>query len=410
MRHKINIGMVLDGHYPADIRVRKEAESLAEHFNVFVLCVNNTNQPEFEIINKVSVFREISYNSFSHKGFIDIVLASRFLHPLFQKKLPEFVKNQHIDVLHVHDLPLAKTVVQIADKHKIKKVIDLHENYPEALKTWFSWRKSPLIRIKNRLFFNYKRWSKYEAKILPQFDTIIAVVEEMKDYLIEKNKRLASKIIVVTNTEKKSFASHYDSKTSEVFSDFKNHFIVTYIGGIGPHRGLQTAIRGVREIKKEIPNILLVMVGPTHPDVLEHLKHLVKIEEIENDVVFLGRQDFSVIPKMMQSSQVNIIPHEKNAHTDHTIPHKLYQILMSGQPLLVSDVKPLKRVVNNLEIGWIFEAGNPVDFAKKVRSIHQETDTAVRKASQGKKACLEGNLNWEHTAKTLISFYKKITT
>lgn len=33
----MNIGMLLNGNYPADIRVRKEAESLSENHSVFIL-------------------------------------------------------------------------------------------------------------------------------------------------------------------------------------------------------------------------------------------------------------------------------------------------------------------------------------------------------------------------------------
>jgi len=408
MQNKYNIGMVLDGFYPSDIRVRKEAESLAAVCNVFVLCVKKETDPIFETINGVHVIRKISYKSLVHEGIIDALTSIRFIHPLFSKHLEDFVINNDIKTLHVHDLPLAKTVYQTAKKLKIHSLIDLHENYPEALKTWFLWRKSWVIKFKNSLFFRYSKWVNYEKKILPKYDTIIAVVAEMKTRLLDRHALDPAKIIVISNTEKKEFAQNFKGEHPEIFNPYLDRYIIAYVGGIGPHRGLQTAVRAIKRIKKELPNVLLAIIGPAHPDVFAYLKQLVKEEGVKNEVQFFGNQSFKSIPKIMQSADINIIPHERNEHTDSTIPHKLFQILMSEKPLLVSDCKPLQRVVKTNEVGWVFEAGNPVDFADKVIELTKNTSLANQRVHKGKRMCIEGDLNWEHTAKTLLDYYTNL--
>lgn len=400
--------MILDGFYPSDIRVRKEAESLATLFNVFVLCVKNKNEVESEIINGVHIKRLISYKSFSQKGIIDIIVAIRFIHPLFKKQLDSFISTNSIDVLHVHDLPLAETVYRTAKNHSLKTVLDLHENYPEALKTWFSWRRSYLIQLKNYLFFNFKRWAKYEKRILLKFDVIIAVVQEMKERLITNHQIKSSKIIVITNSEKKDFAKDFNGNEAKIFQEYTDRYIIAYVGGIGPHRGLQTAIKAVKHIKKEIPNILLAIIGPAHKDVYSFLDQLVKKDKLENEVHFFGKQSFQSVPQIMQTVDINIIPHEKNEHTNSTIPHKLFQILMSGKPLLVSDCKPLQRVIGGNDIGWIFKAGDPLHFSRKIIEIFKNKELSKERCTSGKDICLNGELNWENTAIKLIDLYKSI--
>ncbi len=408
-KKKLNIGMVLNGYYPSDIRVRKEAESLATQFNVFVLCVKNKNEVESEIVNGVHVKRLISYKSFTQKGIIDIIVAVRFIHPFFKNQLDSYIKTNGIDILHVHDLPLAKTAYLSAKKHAIKIIIDLHENYPEALKTWFSWRKSFAIRLKNKLFFSYKRWANYEKNILPKFDKIIAVADEMKERLITKHQIESSKIIVITNSEKKEFAKEFIINKQQNSILDSNRYNIVYVGGIGPHRGIQTAIKGMKHLYKEIPNVLLSIVGPGHKDVIAHLKQLVTDDSVENIVQFLGKQPFQHIPQIMQTSDINIIPHEKNEHTDSAIPHKLFQILMSGKPLLVSDCRSFQRVIATNEIGYLFRAGDPLDFAKKIIEIYKNNSLSKKRSAKGKKLCLHGELNWETTATKLIELYKNMS-
>lgn len=405
-----NILMIVDGYYPADIRVRKEAESLATEYNVFVLCCKKENEAPEEVIEKVTVLRKIKYKNFTEKGLVDIQLAVNFIHPKFKKWLSVVILEHNIDILHVHDLPLAKTGYIFTKKHNLISILDLHENYAAALLTWFSWRKNPIIRVKNRLFFSYKRWQNYENHIITKYDKIIAVVEEMEKRIVSDTSLDQHKITVITNSEKKEFADNFSANNNSFFVDYKNRFIVSYVGGFGPHRGLQTAIEGIKEVVKEVPNVLLVLVGPANRDVKAHLEGLIKKFNVEDNVVILGRQPFKNVLQIMKSSDVNTIPHISNMHTESTIPHKLYQILLSKKPLLVSNCKPLQRVVKENKVGAVFNAGNPKSFANEVIKIYKNYSEAEEKANHGFDLAYNGTLNWEFTQKKLLHLYDNLSS
>ena len=404
----MNIGMLLNGNYPADIRVRKEAETLVKNHSVFILCKRNPGEKEYEVVNGVQVIRKIQYKSLAHEGIIDVIASVSFMHPFFKNELPYFIQENTIDVLHVHDLPLAKTAFLAARKYHLKTVLDLHENYPAALMTWFSWRKNPVIRLKNKLFFGYKRWSHYESRIIKKYTIIITVVDEMKQRLIEQHKLSKDNIVIVPNAEKKEFAKNFDANSPSYFSNFEDRFIISYVGGFGPHRGLHTAILGMNEISKKIPNALLVLVGPANNDVRNHLQNLIIENNLEKFVQIKGREPFENVVNIMKSSSVNIIPHISNKHTESAVPHKFFQILLSGKPLLVSDCAPMKRLVNEHEIGTYFESENPNSFANSIANIHSNYDLALGKAKKGNDASLNGNLNWEFTSKNLVHLYDNL--
>ena len=107
----------------------------------------------------------------------------------------------------------------------------------------------------------------------------------------------------------------------------------------------------------------------------------------------------------MSLDDVNVIPHQSNGHTDHTIPHKLFQGMMTGKPILVSSSTPLKRVVETCNSGLVFKAGDENDFAKKVDELYLNKELCATLGANGKKATLGGDLNWEHDQEILLNLY-----
>ena len=396
--------MIVDGAYPNDIRVRKEAESLAENGkNVLVVCPRKKDDVQSEIINDVTVFRIGTNYTNSKKGIYDIIESVTNINPLFYKGLKLAFQKYQIAYLHVHDLPLAGTGFMF--KNHVKHIyLDLHENYPEALKTWFLWKQSKLIQFKNRLFMNPKLWSKKEEKYCKKYDKVICVVEEMKTKLIANFGIDERKLVVVSNHEKKEFADNFKHAVAQnIITD--KEFSITYVGGFGPHRGLQTAIEAMPNILKNIPEAKLFLIGKGSADVEHTLKQLVVKHNLQNSVVFVGYRPFDEVSTIMQKTNINIIPHLANEHTDNTIPHKLFQIMMSKSLLLVSSCKPLQRIVNKYDAGMVFKANDSNDFAKKVVDIYQNYSKYQLKTENAFNAVMQKNENWEAESIKLLSLY-----
>lgn len=398
------ICMIVDGAYPNDIRVRKEAEALAEKGKkVLVVCPRKKNDLENEIVNNVTIFRIGKNYTTAKKGIFDIIESATNMNLLFYFGLKKAFKKYQIDFLHVHDLPLAGTGYKF--KNNVKKIyLDLHENYPEALKTWFLWKQNSIIKVKNALFFNSENWSKKEKKYCNKYDKVICVVEEMKSKLIAKFNIENEKLIVVSNHEKKSFSDNFNEEVAQNIISNKD-FSITYVGGFGPHRGLQTAIEAMPKVLKNIPNAKLFLIGKGSADVETKLREIVKEFNVENSVVFVGYRPFKEVSTIMQKTNVNIIPHLANDHTDNTIPHKLFQIMMSKSLLLVSSCKPLKRIVTKYDAGIVFNADDANDFAEKVISIHQNYDEYQIKTQNAFDAVMNKEENWEQESLKLFNLY-----
>lgn len=402
----MTIGMLLNAPYPDDVRIRKEASALQQAgFRVCLLCLRRKDEPYQEIVDGISIERIDAGKSNFQLAFWDIVLSKTFVHPRFEKVLPQWISKNSIHVLHVHDLPLVGTALKAKGRLGVKVVADFHENYPDALSVWFKWKKNPLAHLKNRLFLNPMQWVKHEATAVKQSDYIIAVVDEMKERLINRYKADPNKIKVVTNSEDQSFLKQ--EVIPEIYGKYRSKFIVTYTGNIGPHRGVDLAIDAMNYLKGET-NILLTIVGSGSDAVMESLKKKVKITKLEDQVVFFGRQPFSKFYSYMHFADVNIIPHKSNSHTDNTIPHKLFQGMMAGKPMLVSSSAPLKRIIDTTQAGLVFHAGDSKDIADKILTLYNNKQLCSQLGRNGIKATQENGMNWENDQLTLVDLYKNL--
>lgn len=403
----MNLGMILNAPYPADIRIKKETDALIKAgFKIHLLCIKSDEPTDEEVVEGIHVKRIHAGKNNFQLALRDVAMSLTFKHPEFMKAMPAWIKENNISAIHVHDLPLAGTALAIRKKHLIKVVVDLHENYPEALRTWFEWKTGWLVKLKNKLFMNPDRWFKHEHTAVVQADKVIAVVEEMKLRLLEDHKIDPGKITIVSNTEDKAFIQQTEDPA--IYKDYTGKFIITYSGNIGPHRGVDTVIEAMKYIK-DLPHVIFVVVGSGSEAVMRMLKTLAHQHQVENHVFFLGRQPFKKFYSYMKFTDVNIIPHKSNRHTDNTIPHKLFQAMMTGKPVIVSSSDPLRRVITATQGGLYFEAGNANDLASVIRKLVGDKSLQDKLGQNGLHATLQGEWNWEHEQKKLIDLYSSLS-
>lgn len=404
----MNIGMLLNAPYPSDARVKKEASALLKAgFEVYLLCLRRDNETTEAEVDGIRITRiDAGKNNFG-LAFWDVIMSVRFEHPKFKQAIPAWVKANGIQALHVHDLPLVGTALSLRSRLQIPVVADFHENYPEALKTWFEWKRNPIAKLKDQIFMNPQRWTSHERKATLKSDRVIAVVAEMKARLVRDYQCQPDKISIVTNSEGKEFLQQPDD--ASLYKDFAGKYIVTYSGNIGPHRGVDTVVEAF-EYLTEYPEIVFVVVGSGSAAIMAYLRELALRKNVADRVHFLGRKPGHLFYSYMKYADVNIIPHKSNGHTDNTIPHKLFQAMMVGKPVIVSSSAPLKRIVTHTQAGLVFEAGNAQNLAEVIGSLYKAKNLQKELGENGIKATTHGNMNWEHDQQNLVELYRQLAS
>ena len=170
-------------------------------------------------------------------------------------------------------------------------------------------------------------------------------------------------------------------------------------------RGLVTIIKSLKYLIPKIPNIKLVIVGQAKTDYV--LKNLVNKLGYENYVELTGWKNFNLFPSYISSSDLGICPIHKNLHHETTYANKIFQYLAFGKPIVVSDCKAQKNIVERHNCGLVFKDQNVKNFADKVITLYRDKKLYQKLSNNAKKAINE-KLNWEETSKDLIKLYNEI--
>lgn len=398
---KIKILMLLESPFPPDIRVEKEVKTLIQNgFNVSLLCEKHKDSSKnIENWHGMKIYRSDMNTTFTSKLLNQIFVINKIV----KNELIELIKKENFKVIHVHDLKLVKTALEVKRiLPNIKVVADLHENYPAAVDQWMKIIDGPK-GIFLRLCNSYKKWFNIEKEIVHKVDKIIAVVDEMKDRIIATHGISKNKIIVVSNLEEKDFVQKANLNQN-ILDRYRGYFTVLYIGGFGVHRGLDTAIQGMKYIDKK--NIRLLLVGKGSDSIEKYFQKIIKENNLEEKVEIVGWQPFEKVYTYQYLSDVCIIPHNSNEHTDNTIPHKIYQYMMVGKPIIVSSCPPIARITNDAKSGLVFKAGDSKDFAKQILEFYNNRELSASCAKNGIRYTFEEGNNWDNEGNKLAKLYE----
>ncbi len=391
--------MILDNEFSGDMRVENEVQALVKAgHEVFVFCLTYGTKPERETYRGASIIR-IPISKFAKNKLNGLNNTIFNFYPgWWSKRILNLVKEFPINVLHVHDLWMMEAGIKIATKLDVPIVADLHENYVHALGN-YKWSTT----FPGNILVSQSKWKRKENEWLEKANDIIVVIEEAKSR-VEKIAPTKPIAVVANYVNTGDFKVSNPAAVKELRAQYEGYYIVTYTGGMDLHRGLENVVRAIPAIVQHISNFRLVLVG-TGSNV-EDLKVLASELNVSEHVIFKGWQNPEDLPAYMSASDACIIPHMKTAHTNNTIPHKLFHYMLMQQPVLASDCDPLKRIVNETECGYTFEQSNAEDIAKKIIAMSQIGSDSDAMAIRGREAVLS-KYNWTSTAKNLTDLYQK---
>lgn len=395
----MKIGMILDKSYPPDPRVESEASTLIKNgHQVFLFSLNLYHKQKSETIDGVHVYRY----PFSKKVFNKIsplAYSLPFYHLLLRKGLINFIKKINPEVIHVHDMEIAGLVMNLNRQWKRPIILDLHENKPEIMKVY-----SHVNSTLGRLMIDPQRWKQKQDEFIMQANMVIVQTLEAKEDILTRLNISDQKIDVVPNTIRLEVFNDYPV-LDEIVNRYKSKFTLLYIGYTAIRRGIDTLIKSADILKKQIPNLKIVLVGKSGDDM--DLKKMVTARQLNNIVEFTGWQKANLLRSYIIASDICLSPLKRNPHHDTTYANKLFQYMACGKPIIVSDCPAQKNVVLETDCGLIHDSGNEEDLARKILYLYKNPEIQEQMGLNGKKAVLE-KYNWETASKNLINLYKKI--
>ncbi len=388
--------MLLPGEFPPDLRVENEAMALAKAgHEVSIACLTRKELPSDECFKSKVIIKRFKIPTLRYK-FGVAALTLPFYFNFWRSELNKLLLKNKYDAIHVHDLPLAQIGFEVSKKLNAKFVLDLHENWPGLLK--ISEHTQSFV---GKILSHDQQWRKYEKRMCNLADRIIVVVEEAQKRL-ENLGIEHSKITVVSNTLN---IESFDKLPKYIANKGnKNNFNIFYGGGINKHRGIQIVLQGIALLNDQFSDFNFDIVGAG-----KYLEKLIRLSDslnISNKINFYGYRPFGEMVAILQKADVALIPHLKSEHTDTTIPHKIFQYIYAGIPILSSDCNPLRRIIEETHSGIIYKNDSPKDFAEKLLQLKNLISLGEFDPEFG-RTFIVNKYNWGKDAQKLIKLYSE---
>lgn len=357
-----------------DSRILNEAETLAQKYQVTILCRKYPHRPT---INPKSF--QIQRIDYWKLPFYQLNIFSS-LYALMKASWKE-----NPDVYHAHDLDgllcafpaaLITRKILVYDSHEIWSEI-----YPFSNLGALRWLFKPLEKL-----------------LILKVKAGITVNQNIADFL---NKKYHKSFIALYNCPPRVKQSKAPFSLKKIFPNKK---IILQLGIVDEGRGLEQMIRAVKFLPN---NYVVVFLGKGKLE--DQIKKMAKKLNLENQIRVLPRVAPNEVVATIKEADLGLALTQKiSLSYYYSSPNKLFQYIAAEVPILGSNFPEYKKIIVQNKIGEVVDPSKSKLIARKILIMLKASNLKRYHRSlvglSGKK------YNWTIESKKLLSFYQNLKT
>ena len=351
--------------YPWDVRVEKIVTALTGvGHDVTLLARNSRRMPTAEQVGSFCIRRLPALPGWC--GCLNSLFGvPLFLSPIWIYAIWRALSDTGARAVIVRDLPLMPSALLVARALRRQVVFDMAECYPEMYRSILQFSHNRLLN-----WFTKNPWatSLIERFAVCQADHTLVMIEESRDRLLRLGLD-AHKITIVSNTPLLHDSPPREHTDGDVLR-------LLYVGFVTRIRGLDNLLYGLHAYRNSgagLPAVECHVVGVG--DALAECRMLAIRLSIDDCIHFHGWCEQKFVDSLYANSDIGVLTYHVCGHWNHTIPNKLFDYMRSGMPVLATDVRPIRRIVEQEACGVIIPDG---DAEACGRAIGALTDPVLR--------------------------------
>jgi len=387
------ICMIVFSHYPADPRVRREAEALIQAgMSVDVIALKGLNDKSKETVTSVNIYRLPVHQKRAGK-FRYILEYCAFIILAFLKLSMLHLPKKY-DIIHVHNMPDILVLSSLLPKLMGAKIIlDLHDPMPELFMTKYALGSAHFII--NALKF-------LEKVSIHYADLVLTPNIGFRELFIQRGCP-PEKIHIILNSPQEEIFHKRHHNTKKVSPN--DQFDLMYHGLIAERNGLDTALKAISYVCNKIPNIKFHVFGNGDSFVKTFLDMVAQLELFEI-VQYYGHVPLETISETIESINVGIIPNKKTPFTDNNLPTRIFEYLCKSRPVIAPRTKGILDYFPENAL-YFFEPGDAMDLANVILKVRFQCNKSDSVLSEGVE--IYRRHRWELEKQQFINIIKSFS-
>jgi glycosyltransferase involved in cell wall biosynthesis len=208
----------------------------------------------------------------------------------------------------------------------------------------------------------------FYSSIMQKADAVICVSNSIKEYIQKHYQTSENKITVIPRGidlelfNPKNIDEIFIENFKKEFN-LKDKFIVSSVGRVTQLKDYETFIKAIFLVKKDISNVIGLIVGGVRSDkkdYLNSLKKLIKELNLEENIIFTGSQ--SRIEQIYALSDVVISSSKK----PESFGRAVAEAICMNKPVIATNHGGVKDIIIDNVNGFFFEVGDDKELALNI--------------------------------------------
>ncbi len=239
--------------------------------------------------------------------------------------------------------------------------------------------------------------------------SVVAMIPDAKERLEKDYKIDRDKVVVIHHGVSDMERS---SRVKKVTSKWKNRPVMLISGLISGNKGIEYAIKALPEIKKQFPDILLVIAGQTHPEILKRekekyragLSKLAKSLGVEKNVQFINKYlPLKTLLSLYGDCDIYLTPHvDPEQITSGTLAYAL-----GMGKACISTKYPYAKEILSGNRGLLVDFKNADQIAKAAVKILN--NPALKTKLEENAYALGRKMRWPRVAERYLNLFRYIS-
>jgi glycosyltransferase involved in cell wall biosynthesis len=379
---------------PFDRRVWLECKALvAAGYDVSVVCPKGKNDPSYEVIDTVRLYKYRPYAPGGSKlsfiaEYVYSFLATAWK-TLLARRRGRFAVMQACNPPDIF-WPIA-IALRLADRTKF--VFDHHDLCPELFQSRFP--DGPRLPYRGLLAL--------ERRTHRAADHVISTNDSYRDIAIRRSGKAPADVTVVrTGPDPKKLSRGPEDPAQKR----GRRFLAAYIGVMGPQDGVDIVVRAadivIHDMGRE--DIAFTLIGAG--DCFDELVALRDELKLGDHVEFTGRAPDELVKKILSTADAGLSPDPKNPLNDVSTMNKTMEYMSFELPVVAFDLRETRV---SAAAAAVYVTPNDVhEYAKAIVDLMDDEDTRALLAKIG-RARVEDELAWPHQERAYVGVYDRLT-
>jgi glycosyltransferase involved in cell wall biosynthesis len=204
-------------------------------------------------------------------------------------------------------------------------------------------------------------------------------------------------VVIVNNSPDQGILRSIVSETLQA-----KGFTVFYGGGIGTGRGIVEMCLAA----KDLPDVQLIVTGPCSPSFEAELREVCEnSNNIELHLRFVPYKE--VIAQTVNAHLLFAIYDPADHNARFASPNKLFEAMMCGKPIIVSDGTSMADIVRKENCGLVVPYGDVRAIREAIVKLKNDPDLRQKLGANGRRA-YEGKYDWRIMEQRLLTIYQQI--